>query len=255
MNTIFITGGTGKIGGQLVAHFYTKGWKVVTTSRTASNIYGLVERKLLSEAACAEITVLESDFTQTDAVDKIMSFFKNNPLLQPKVLVNNARSLDFCKINEDGFSERYFLMNEYLINTVIPYELSTQLSNLANSPLKKVINISSIYGIVPVNPNLYGEGYEHVAPIQYGLSKAAVIHLTKELAIRFAKKIQVNTVSYGGVKGRASEEFEARYAKLCPEGVMLTEAQTIGPIDFLASDNSNGITGQNLVQDGGWSVW
>ncbi len=169
-------------------------------------------------------------------------------------MVNNARTLDSLKVEEDGYSNRSMLMLEYLIDVVIPYELSIELASTSSS-LSSIINVSSIYGLVPFNPNLY-DNYPHGAPIQYSLAKASVIHLSKELSIRLRDKgIRVNTVSYGGVEGRVSDDFKERYSTLCPEGNMLTEDQTIGPVHFLASDLSQGITGQNIIQDGGWTTW
>ena len=57
-----------------------------------------------------------------------------------------------------------------------------------------------MYGIVPPNPNLYKKG-ESGTPIHYGVAKAALIHLTKELAIRLSdKQVRVNSISYGGVE-------------------------------------------------------
>ena len=255
MKTLLITGGTGKIGGQLTAHFLKKDWQVITTTRKRSNLHKLVDRELIDAEQLRQITAIEVDFENPDAVQNIMAFFAEHPHLYPEVLVNNARSLKTLKVETNGWSKPSNLLREYLIDVVVPYELSMHLSTVQDSPLKSIINISSIYGIVPFNPNLY-TNYEASAPIQYSLAKSAVIQLTKELAIRLSKKqIKVNTVSYGGVQGRQDTAFEARYAQLCPQGSMLTEEQTIGPVDFLASSNSDGITGQNLIQDGGWTCW
>jgi NAD(P)-dependent dehydrogenase (short-subunit alcohol dehydrogenase family) len=69
------------------------------------------------------------------------------------------------------------------------------------------------------------------------------------------RNVQVNCVSFGGVKGRADADFEARYAKLAPTGRMLDEKDIAGPVAYLLSDASVGMTGHNLVVDGGWTVW
>lgn len=255
MKNIFITGGTGKIGGQLVAAFLRGGNRVITTTRKIENISKLKNRFNLSQPEMDLLKGIEVDFNLENAAEVILTFFKENTQYSPDTLVNNARSLENLKINDDGTSNRDHISKEYTINVIVPYELSVKLAAFSSN-LTSIINISSIYGIVPFNPNLYGENYEKSAPIQYSLSKAAIIQLTKELAIRFRnKKIRVNTVSYGGVEGRVDDEFKRRYKKLCPEGHMLTEEQTVGPVLFLASDNSKGITGQNIIQDGGWTVW
>jgi hypothetical protein len=93
-------------------------------------------------------------------------------------------------------------------------------------------------------------------PIQYGLAKSSQIHLVKELAIRLRKqKIRANAVSFGGVQGRASEVFERKYGRFTLSGKMLDPEQVFGPVQFLSSDASSGMNGQNLVIDEGWTIW
>ena len=118
---------------------------------------------------------------------------------------------------------------------------------------KRIINISSIYGIVPPNFNLYNDKYSS-SPIQYGVSKAALIHLTKELMVRFAEQnILVNTVTYGGVSGRVLNSFEEKYSNLTPINKMLSLDDVSSPILFLLSNNY--INGHNLIVDGGYTIW
>ena len=252
---IFITGGGGKIGGQMVSAFLLNGWSVIITTRNKKNIRSRLKNRFdISDNQLKLLSVIEIDFSDEKAEEKILKFFQENESLMPHVLVNNARSLENLVVEEDGKSSILSISNEYLFNVIIPYRLSMQLVELSSN-LYSIINISSIYGIVPFNPNLYSD-YLKSAPIQYSLSKAAVIHLSKELAIRFRnKKVRVNTVSYGGVEGRVDDEFKLRYQELCPEGGMLKEEQVVGPILFLSSEESQGITGQNIIQDGGWTIW
>ena len=94
------------------------------------------------------------------------------------------------------------------------------------------------------------------SPIHYGVIKAALNHLTKELAVRLANKnILVNAVAYGGVEGRADGEFIARYKELCPKGRMLKSEEIAGIVSYLLLSADDMLTGQVIALDGGWSVW
>ena len=138
---------------------------------------------------------------------------------------------------------------------VVPYELTMALAQQQNSRLESVVNIGSQYGVVAPNLNLYSEPVIE-SPLHYGVAKAGMGHLTKELAVRLAgQDIRVNCVAFGGVEGRVGDDFKKRYAALCPMGRMLNESDLAGPVDLLLSSASSAITGHTLVVDGGWSVW
>ena len=105
------------------------------------------------------------------------------------------------------------------------------------------------------NKNLYVDKYAS-SPIYYGVSKAAEIHLTKELAVRLSDyKIRVNSISFGGFEGRVNKNFKKKYSKMCPIGRMLKPYEVFEPLWFLSSNQSSGATGHNLVIDGGWTTW
>ena len=83
-----------------------------------------------------------------------------------------------------------------------------------------------------------------------------MIHLTKELAIKFKDKgITVNTISYGGVDGRVDEKFKHKFADITPLKRMMKPEDTISSVEFLLKENSNYMTGQNIIVDGGRTVW
>lgn len=246
--TILLTGGTGKVGSQLIKHFSERGYNVVFTSRYKDKIDNIIKN-----TSNNNIYGIEIDLTEENSVKRLLEELKIRGL-NPEYLINNARCLDYLKVESDGFSKRENIINEYILDVVVPYELSFCLAKQENSNLKKIINISSIYGVVPFNPTIY-KNPEIDTPIQYSIAKSALIHLTKELAVRFAKNnIQVNAISYGGINGRVDNEFREKYAKFCPLGRMLEEKEIVGAVEFLISDNSVYMTGQNLIIDGGWTL-
>lgn len=150
-------------------------------------------------------------------------------------------------------SREYFL-GELELAVVAPYELTMELANHPEHKLINVINVGSQYGVVTPNLNLYKD--EVPPSINYGVAKAALSHLTKELAVRLAGQgIRVNAVALGGLEGRMSDDFKSRYSALSPTGRMLTVREAIGPFEFLTSELSKSVTGHTLVADGGWTLW
>ena len=110
-----------------------------------------------------------------------------------------------------------------------------------------IVNTASIGGL-SVGPDL---GIYHV-------SKAALIHLTKQLAIELGPQIRVNAVAPGVVRTRLAEalwrEHEQAVSDRTPLG-RIGEPEDVGSaICFLASDASSWITGETLVIDGGQMI-
>ena len=123
-----------------------------------------------------------------------------------------------------------------------------------------IIQTSSIYGLVASDKRIY-EGSLYMGmqisnPAVYSTSKAAVVGLTKYLAAYWADKgIRVNTLVPAGVESGQNETFKARYSARVPLGRMSQGEEMVGALVYLASDASSYVTGQNIVVDGGLSVW
>lgn len=248
--TILITGGTGKFGRQFVSHFVEQKWHVLFTTTSEERGHQLCKSYKNSDF----LDFITVDLTASDAVESIVSWLKREGY-SVEHLVNNARSLDSLKSDAQGITHRDDFMAEYLMDVVVPYELSMALFRGQPESLKTITNIGSQYGVVAANPHLYDD-YPKQSPVQYGVAKAALNHLTKELAVRMAgKSVRVNCIAYGGVEGRVDQAFKERYASLTPSQRMLSEKELVGPLKLLIDDGSSAITGQTLIADGGWSVW
>ena len=95
----------------------------------------------------------------------------------------------------------------------------------------------------------------------YGISKAAVIMMTKTLAVELAEhNIQVNAIAPGFVKTRFSqaiwgdETVNAAVIANTPAGRIATVEELQGMMLYLASSASNFLTGQVIVIDGGLTL-
>jgi NAD(P)-dependent dehydrogenase (short-subunit alcohol dehydrogenase family) len=141
------------------------------------------------------------------------------------------------------------------INLTAPFILTQACAEaLSKSGHGAVINVGSIYGIVGPNWNLY-ENTNMANPAAYGASKGGLLQLTRYLATALAPAVRVNMLTPGGVFRNQPETFVERYTASTPLRRMAVEEDFKGAAAYLASDLSAYITGQNLIVDGGWTVW
>ncbi|GGK87820.1 3-oxoacyl-ACP reductase [Sphaerisporangium melleum] len=107
-----------------------------------------------------------------------------------------------------------------------------------------VVNIAALAGLTPA----MGIGV-------YGASKAALIHLTRQLAQEMGPRVRVNAVAPAVVRTKfAARLYEGREDELAGQyalGRLGTPEDIAGAVAFLASDDASWITGQTLVADGG----
>lgn len=247
---ILITGASGLLGRQFTKHFLEKGETVVAVCRSNKS-------KAALQAFCGDyyeklLHFVLVDLTDPIAVKLIIEVLEAHNL-EPDILINGARDVDDLTLQEDGSISRDNFIRQYLLDVVVPYELSVALVS-HSSNIKHIINVSSQYGSVATNPLLYED--QNQPPVNYGVSKAALNHLTRELACRLAPKgIQVNCIAYGGVEGRVNSTFTERYSMLCPTQRMLYPEEVSFPVDMLVSEKNTFMTGVVLAVDGGWTLW
>jgi NAD(P)-dependent dehydrogenase (short-subunit alcohol dehydrogenase family) len=247
---ILITGASGKLGRIFVKHLLEAGHTVIGTTGRKESLDSLKE---FTKQHAKTFTGAAIDLCAENSAQKVIQILEENNLY-PDCLINAARSIEFLKIDDSGFTKRSEFLSEYLLDVVIPYELAMKVKNYSKS-MRTIINIGSQYGGVAINPNLYDQP-DQESPIQYSIAKAALSHLTKELAVRLAKeKIQVNCIAYGGLEGRVDGLFKARYSKMVPIGRMLFDDEVAWPLDALLSERSMPLTGQTINFDGGWTIW
>ena len=107
-----------------------------------------------------------------------------------------------------------------------------------------VVNTASLGGYI-VDPGLG----------VYQVSKAALIHLTKHLAVELAPGVRVNAVAPGLVRTRLAEdlvrEHEAEVAAATPLGRIGEPDDIASAIGFLVSDRASWVTGETFLVDGG----
>jgi len=167
-------------------------------------------------------------------------------------LVNNAYprkkefAADFKDVKEKNLVDQlHFQLASYYLccQQVIPY--------MKKSGSGSIVNISSIYGTVGNDFSLY-KGTKMNPPGVYNMVKGGVNSLTNYLASKFGEnQIRVNTISPGGIYDDQAQKFVDKYIKKVPLSRMGNPDDISPLVYFLLSNQSNYITGQNIMVDGG----
>jgi NAD(P)-dependent dehydrogenase (short-subunit alcohol dehydrogenase family) len=134
-------------------------------------------------------------------------------------------------------------------------------SRMAKSGGGVIVNIASDLSVIAPNQRLYEKvgvqsDKQPVKPVTYSVIKSGLIGLTKYLATYWHNSgVRVNALSPGGVYEDQNPEFVTKLSELIPLGRMANIDEYRSAIQFLCSDASSYMTGQNLIIDGGRSTW
>lgn len=185
----------------------------------------------------------------------------NEDFVKDYFSTNRAEYLVNCfgfddPINENKKKETLFdvtldSINKYLLVNVVAL-ISVCREFAKNKEAKGIVNLSSIYGVVSPNPSLYEDTEKHIG---YSVSKAAVIQLTRHLAVHLAPDIRVNCLVLGGVEHNQTEKFKEKYSGHVPMERMMKNDEIYGMIEYLCSNKSTYVTGSIITIDGGWTAW
>jgi len=115
-----------------------------------------------------------------------------------------------------------------------------------------IINIASVGAFISYRPE-----FGQVVP--YTTSKAAIVHLTRDLAAQWATHgIRVNAIAPGSIETGMTETLEDSYQKNLVKSILLNRlgqpVELAGVVATLASEAGSFITGQTYVVDGGQAI-
>jgi NAD(P)-dependent dehydrogenase (short-subunit alcohol dehydrogenase family) len=243
--TALVTGGNRGIGRAIAVGLAEAGASVAIAARDEErNTQTIAQLERLGARAMAVRADLAERAEIVRAVGSIESAL--GPI---DVLVNNAGigfHVEALKVS-DGDWRRLFAVNLEAV-----WKTSQAVAaEMAKRGSGSIINIGSISGLIVNRPQWHSP---------YGISKAAVHHLTKSLAAEWASKgIRVNAIAPGYVVTEiASNEYED-YSHYWRDEVPMRRYATpdeIAPTALLlASDASSFITGSVFVVDGGYTLW
>jgi len=251
-----ITGATGCLGQEMALTIAELGGDLLLVDHPNTD-YSRVKQKVLDnwdvQVECIDCD-LENEVERNNLIVKV-----NTDVKGLNILINNAAFVGTSGLEgwvtdfENQSVDTWRRAIE--VNLIAVFHLSQGFAPL----LKKgtggaIINIASIYAINGPNYSLY-QGTNMGNPAAYSASKGGLLQFTRWLATTLAPDIRVNAISPGGVLRDQPKEFIKRYNARTPLGRMATEEDFKGVTAYLASDLSQYVTGQNLLVDGGWTIW
>ncbi|CAG7572149.1 NAD(P)-dependent dehydrogenase (short-subunit alcohol dehydrogenase family) [Barrientosiimonas humi] len=233
-----ITGASRGIGLAVAQRLVSEGAKVVITARKQEALDAAVAELGGPDVALAVAGRADDAAHQDEAIRAAIDTFGSLDVLVNNTGINPAFGplLDV----DVEVSRKIFEVNVIAALEWVKKAYAASMKERGGS----IVNVASIAGLRPA-PGI----------AMYGVSKAAVIHLTEELAMELGPTVRVNAVAPAVVKTRFAEAlYEGKEEEVSEPYPLkrLGEPEDIGAaVAYLASDDAAWTTGQTLVVDGG----
>jgi NAD(P)-dependent dehydrogenase (short-subunit alcohol dehydrogenase family) len=234
---VVLAGAGGGLGREAARVLRAAGARTVGIDRNVERLAQLCEERLLDEfIAC--------DLNDDSAYHELSQYVAETDVLVSMVGVGIEKPLAETSDRDiQSMMEANVMITARLARMFVPA--------MAERRRGKVITFASVLANHPV-PTITA----------YAASKAAVVGFTRALAIEFAdRNVQINALAPGYMLGPKHEAYFAsemgqRFARrFMPTTEPVSMRSVAGALLFLASLLSNGVTGQVLVVDDGYSIW
>lgn len=266
--TALITGAAGLLGGEHAAALLECGATVVLTDLSESALHA-ARKALVHNFPVDKVVIQVMDVARHEAVHAAAQYLWS---LETRIdiLINNA-AIDPKVKGDQGVVEtsrlENFPLEQWDLQIAVGLTGAFLCSQVFGTAMAKdgkggvILNIASDLSVFSPDQRLYRKAglpdeLQPVKPVTYSVIKSALIGLTRYLATYWVDRgVRANALSPGGVYNGQSEDFVQHLCKLIPLGRMARKDEYRSAVQFLCSDASSYMNGQNVIMDGGRSVW
>jgi len=247
-----VVGGLGLIGREIINSFLDAGAKVIVLDKLSNKIKNK-KNIFFYNYDCKNYVSFEKDLKKIQKKFGIPQILINASYPATKDWPNNS----FEKIKFESYKKNIDIhLNSYVIMAKV---FADSLKEHKKSG--SIVQLSSIYGLVAQNMNLY-EGTKANNNMTYPVIKSGINMFSKQLASYYGKyNIRVNNLCPGGIIGNfkgTSNSFDKNFIKKYKQQTTLKRFCNSEDVAcaalFLASDASSYITGTDIVVDGGYTI-
>ncbi|MEA5016542.1 MAG: SDR family oxidoreductase [Candidatus Limiplasma sp.] len=241
----FITGAGQGIGKALAEGFAEAGAEFAVVDINLDNAKAVAQE--LGEKYQRRLIAVHCDVTKPESVDAMMA-----QVLEAygtvDFAINNAGIVNFFPLEEVKLEDWKKVLDVNLIGVMLCAQAAAKVM-IAQKKKGTITNMASMSAHIINIPQTTSS---------YCTSKAAVVHLTKSMAVEWAKYgIRVNCVSPGYISNELNDNFSEAtkgWIEATPQKRMGKAEELCGAYLFLASDASSYATGTELVIDGGYTI-
>ncbi len=266
--TALITGAAGLLGIEHASALLESGATVVLTDVRKDALSSIKE--LLSENTNpSRIITYQMDVTNIEEIKSVsedlvvnnrrVDILVNNAAIDPKVkggkgILETSRLENF-PIDQWNLQISVGLTGAFLCSQVFGSAMAT------DGKGGVILNIASDLSVFSPDQRLYRKDGLHedeqpVKPITYSVIKAGLVGMTRYLSTYWVEKgVRANALSPGGVFNGQDDAFVKELSSLIPLGRMADHDEYRAAVQFLCSNASSYMNGQNIVIDGGRSIW
>lgn len=265
--TALITGAAGLLGMEHALALLESGATVVLTDMSAASL-DVAAQRLSERYDRARILTAVMNVTDQAAINAVAGTLSARGE-RVDILVNNA-AIDPKVRGDQGVVEtsrlEHFPLEQWDLQVAVGLTGAFLCSQVFGSAMSRdggggvILNIASDLSVFAPDQRLYRKDglpdeLQPVKPVTYSVIKAGLVGLTRYLATYWAGKgVRCNALSPGGIYNGQGDEFVQRLTSLIPMGRMADKDEYRAAVQFLCSDASRYMNGQNVVMDGGRSV-